>query len=141
MRFLALLVAVATVALATAVPADDMPVPSKSLPMPSKTLSLTLPVPKPTDEPKPGKKCHPCLVKNIRKVKACRWWKEKTPWLKVKPDDWNASQRACVCALSKADKWLEDCKKPKLCPDNYIGKVKLMYAKWQLKACGPGGKQ
>ncbi|KAF9336695.1 hypothetical protein BG006_007760 [Podila minutissima] len=148
MRFLALLVALATVALTTAMPADDMPMASKSLPVPKPTdtdrptvTNKPTDIPKPTDLPTPGlRKCNPCLVKNIRKVKACRWWKEKTPWLSGKPEDWNASQKSCVCALSKVDRWLEDCKKPRRCPDEYISKVKLMYAKWQIQVCRAGGK-
>ncbi|KAG0100437.1 hypothetical protein BGZ93_001023 [Podila epicladia] len=127
MRFLALLMAAlafATVALATPVPADD------DFPMPS----ISLPVPLPTDIPTPNMdKCHSCLVTNIRKVKACNWWNQKTPWLP--PGDWNIAQRACICSLSKDDDWLEECQMPDWCPGEYVGKLKNKYAGWKSMAC------
>ncbi|KAF9019219.1 hypothetical protein BGZ52_003635, partial [Haplosporangium bisporale] len=71
MRFLALLVAVqtlATVTLATPMPADSVPMPMAA-----------------------ADSCNSCLVTNIRKVDACGWWNVDTPWLP--PGNWNQQQR------------------------------------------------
>lgn len=75
MRFLALLVAVQT--LTTIILAAPMPTDSVLMPMAA------------------ADKCNSCLVTNIRKVNACRWWKVDTPWL---PPATGTNNSECVCA-------------------------------------------